>query len=505
MPIVSKPLHKLALAVAMELLAAAGPTFTQVKPVRRAVVGAAEKFLMNKLQQVRALNQYPPRVYEDRMLVVLAFIHTVERGVADRHISPAALRSAARILVQGVVLEEGYQNAVDKFYEQYGAYPPAILTISPTKACNLRCIGCYADSGPTPEKLEWDIVDRIMTEAKTLWGERFFVISGGEPLAYRSQGQGILELAEKHNDCYFLMYTNGTLITDKVADRLARLGNLTPAISVEGWRERTDARRGVGVFDKVVAAQNRLRKVGVPFGISVTATRQNCEEILSDEFLDFCFNEQGALYGWLFQYMPVGRAYTLELMPTPEQRAWMWQRSWEIMRERQVFFPDFWNHGTACDGCLAAGQYIGGGYMYIDWNGDVSPCVFVPYSPINIKEAYARGQTLNDAWAEPFFDSIRNWQRAYAEKQGNWMLPCPNRDHHADLVQMVTEHEPNPIDQNAIDALLDGEYERGLAEYDEAMAKLTDPVWREYYLQLARPDETGITPLPQVFQTPPTR
>jgi MoaA/NifB/PqqE/SkfB family radical SAM enzyme len=484
----------------MEALARTGPTLAQIEPVRRAAVRKAENFMMNRLQNVRATGQYLPHIYEDRVVLGLAFIRTVEHAIAERRVSPSALRKAARILIQGVLLQEGDRQAVARFYEEYGAHPPSFLTISPFGGCNLRCVGCYADSGPGSQKLDWGTVDRIITDTKTLWGGRFFVFSGGEPLAYHSTGKGVLDLAEKHNDCYFLMYTNGTLINDEVADRLAHLGNLTPAISLEGMRERTDTRRGEGVFDKVVAAQNRLRETGVPFGISITATRENCEEILSDEFVDFCFNQQGALYGWIFQYMPIGRSFTLKLMPTPGQRAWMWQRSWEIVRKRQIFLADFWNHGTTSDGCLAAGRYSGGGYLYIDWNGNVNPCVFVPYSPVNINQAYAEGKTLNDVWAEPFFGSIRKWQRAYADGHGNWIMPCPNRDHHADFYRMLVEEEPEPADENAAAALLDPDYHRGLVEYDEAFQSLTEPVWENHYKRPASPGDMGITPLPRIFE-----
>jgi len=69
-------------------------------------------------------------------------------------------------------------------------------------------------------------------------------------------------------------------------------------ISVEGWRERTDERRGKGVFDTVLATMDRLKCDGVPFGISLTGTRHNAEEILSDDFIDF-FMERGALFAWL--------------------------------------------------------------------------------------------------------------------------------------------------------------------------------------------------------------
>jgi MoaA/NifB/PqqE/SkfB family radical SAM enzyme len=187
------------------------------------------------------------------------------------------------------------------------------------------------------------------------------VISGGEPTMWRSQGKGILDLARAHQDNYFLMYTNGTLINETFARELAEVGNITPAISVEGFEKETDARRGEGTHRKIREAFGNLKKAGVPFGISVTATRFNAEQLMSDAFIDTYFEEQGALYGWIFQYMPIGRKFTLDLMVTPEQRAWMYEREQRLIRERKIFMADFWNSGALSDGCISAGR--GGGYV----------------------------------------------------------------------------------------------------------------------------------------------
>ena len=70
---------------------------------------------------------------------------------------------------------------------------------------------------------------------------------------------------------------------------------------------------------------------------------------------------------------------------------------WDIIRQRQIFLADFWNHGILMEGCLAAGRANGGGYFYIDWNGAVSPCVFVPYSPVKVNKVFKEGGNLNDA------------------------------------------------------------------------------------------------------------
>ena len=475
------PIRKTLLDTGTEIIVRSAPLLTKITPVRHASLHAGELFFRYFRNENRPVFVRPPGVISDRADFKHALMHTVDRAAAN--VSPTAMRGLISSLLRTIFIEGGDQKATDRFYAQNGTYPPSFLTISPGKACNLHCEGCYASSGLSGEKLDWTTFDRIITEAKTLWGVRFFVISGGEPLAYRSEGKGILDAAKKHSDCFFLMYTNGTLINEQVAQRLAILGNLTPAISVEGWKETTDKRRGQGVFDKVLNAMEQLRQAGVLFGISLTATRHNTEEILSDEFIDFFFEQQGAIYGWLFHYMPIGRSFTLDLLPTIQQRKWMWQRSWEIIHNKHIFLADFWNHATLSDGCIAAGRTRGGGYLYIDWNGAVSPCVFVPYSPVNVKETFAGGGTLNDIWKEPFFTGIRDWQEGYCQKEGNLLAPCIIRDHHAELRKLISANEPDPTDENARKALLDPEYAKGLVKYGKQYQLLTDQIWRDQYLQ----------------------
>ena len=473
-----------------------GPQFARNPIARKAAVSLAEHWIMDGLKESRSNPKYPAGVNDDRTISSLALLRTVERLFTEYDLADNVSKRMFNVIVKDMMLDSWYSQVSKGFYEQHGEKPPSFLLISPSKACNLQCTGCYADSGPTPEKMPWSMVDRIITEAKTLWGVRMFIISGGEPLSYRSEGKGLLDLAEKHSDCFFMMYTNSTLINDAVAERIARAGNLTPAISLEGWRERTDGRRGVGVYDRVLESMDRLHDAGVPFGISLTATRQNSEEILSDEFVDYIFNEKKALYGWIFQYMPIGRSYTLDLMPTPEQRIWLWHRSWEIMRQKQMFLVDFWNHGTLCEGCLSAGGSDAGGYFYVDWNGAMSPCVFVPYSPVNLKDVYASGGTLQDAWANPFFSDLRNWQRTY--KHGNMLSPCPNRDHHNVLEHLIAKYEPEPTDENARAALMDPDYGKGLMEYSKAYRAMADVVWEKHYVHPTSKPNNHVADLPNL-------
>ena len=430
----------------------------------------------------------PPRVAQDCADIMRALFSSSLRALNRQRVSRPFLRNGIRALMgSNYLYSDELENIYRRFGEKHaGQTPPWTIVISPTKACNLRCTGCYANADEkSAEHLEWDLFDRIITEAKTLWGIRFFTISGGEPFAYRSEGKTLLDMAAKHQDCFFMAYTNGTLIDTEVAGRIAEIGNLTPAISVEGMEAATDKRRGVGVFQRILAAMGNLRKARVPFGISLTATRLNAEEILSDAFIDYFFNEQQATYGWLFQYMPIGRGYTLDLLPTPEQRVWMWRRTWDIIRNREIFIADFWNCGTVSEGCIAGGK----GYLYIDWNGKVMPCVFVPYSTANIRDIYRQGKTLDDVYDLQYFQGIRNWQSDYAlskekpEEIGNWLIPCSFRDHYSIGRELINLCDALPENQDAADALTDEDYQKGMIAYDEALHKAFDPIWEQEYLR----------------------
>ncbi len=479
---------------------ASGPQLVQLVQnpiIRKAAISEIQRMILNWLKETRSDPEKLPGVEDDRAAMGLAIVGSINRALAKNRLSEAYLRTILQILVKVLFIEGGDVEKVDKFTAEYGLRSPSFLLISPGKACNLRCTGCYADSTDQTRALEWSIVDRMVDDAKTLWGDRFFVISGGEPFAYRSEGKGIVDLVEKHPDCFFMAYTNATLIDEAVSQRLSKAGNLMLCISVEGWKQRTDERRGAGVYDRILNAMSLLRRDGVPFGISLTGTRNNAEEILTEDFIDF-FIEQGALLAWLFQYMPIGRAFTLDLMVTPQQRAWMWRQSWEIVRKKRFFIADFWNHGTTCDGCLSAGGHGNGGYFYVDWNGAISPCVFMPYSPVNIHDVYANGGTLNDVWEQPFFQALRQWQLDYKQQKRNGLAPCPNRDHHEELEQLLRRYEPEPIDANAAETITDPNYTSGLVAYNRQFEAITGGIWQNHYVHRSGKLDGSIADLPDV-------
>lgn len=313
---------------------------------------------------------------------------------------------------------------------------PHFILVDPTSACNLRCDGCWAGAYPRHDVLPLELLDRLLREAKEL-GIYWIVMSGGEPFLYPH----LFELAGRHPDMAFMLFTNGTLISNEIADRLAEVGNISPALSLEGWQERTDRRRGHGVFSRVVEAMERLRSRGLVFGVSLTATAENFEEITSDDFVDFLV-ARGARYGWIFHYIPIGRNPRPSLMLTPEQRAYMAERIPFIRTHWPLAVADFWNDGDLTGGCIAGGRR----YFHITASGAVQPCAFVHFSTDNIKD-----KNLVDILQSPLFAAFQKRQPF----SSNYLRPCPIIDVPEALQAIVSESGARPTHPGAEDVLQD--------------------------------------------------
>jgi len=406
-------------------------------------------------------------------------IKNLDRGI----ISKEYLKKVAEILGRGIWGESSRsREATQGYREKYGINPPAFCTISPTQKCNLNCAGCYAASNArTLASLPYSLVQRLVREMRDICGASFIVLSGGEPFLWKDGGKDLLSLAEEFNDMFFLVYTNGLLLDDSMSKKLLQLGNITPAISVEGYEAETDRRRGKGVFQKILADIDNLKKYGVGFGVSVTATKENLPVLLEDKFYEYWFDEVGATYTWMFQLMPIGRAKdTMHLVLSPEERLQLLTR-WEgLLFKRGYFIADFWNSGAASRGCIAYGRPDG--YFYVDWNGNIMPCVFVPYYKHNLYELYENGQTIEEALMSGYFKRGRQWQNEFgylSSPPGNFFAPCSIRDNHKYFREKILTGDIKPEDEHARAALEDPEYYQKMAEFDEKIHQLTEPLWRE--------------------------
>ena len=147
--------------------------------------------------------------------------------------------------------------------------------------CNLTCTHCLNSSGPhNPwlKSLDTDMVVRYIKEGAQL-GIKEIYYTGGEPFLHTDM---LLLIARALEVAPTTVLTNGTLITDQVADHLAALAKNSPysleiRISIDDVDpEKNDRVRGKGAFAKAVRALRLLYSRGLlPI---VTAT-----EILRDE------------------------------------------------------------------------------------------------------------------------------------------------------------------------------------------------------------------------------
>lgn len=309
-----------------------------------------------------------------------------------------------------------------RYCAKYGENPPFFLLISPSMACDLRCPGCYAWKYPKDQSLSYEKVREILTEARDEMGIHFIAISGGEPTYWPH----LEEMAAEFDDMFFMVYTHGQRIDDAMAKRFAALGNVYPAISVEGTAEFTDARRGPGAHEKILAAMDRLRDNGVLFGYSLTHTRKNHDASCSPEFMDQMI-EHGAAFGWVFQYIPIGRDPDMSLVPTGLQRVERRDRILAARKTKPLLVFDFWNDGDAVDGCIAWGRR----YAHVTARGYVEPCVFVHFAKDSVHDK-SLGECLRSA---PFRE-----MRAKAPFHEDRRRPCPQIDHPHLLRDLVAKH-----------------------------------------------------------------
>jgi len=388
-------------------------------------------------------------------------------------LSPHCLKKVGRVLfINGLLRSSALRM---QFTKKYGFSPPFTILISPTMQCNLKCVGCYSGRYTREKGLSSELIDRVVTEAEEM-GIRFIVFSGGEPLIRKTD---LFPLIEKHADTYFMFYTNGTLIDDGVADELYRLGNAGAIISLEGFEQATNARRGKGVYRQVMDAMDRLKMRGVPFGTSLTVTSKNLEELTSDEFFQQLYNK-GVMVVWFFLFMPVGKDPDVSLMPSPEQRDSLRRRGSGLRDRFPIFIADFWNDAPYVGGCIAGGT----NYVHINSNGDVEPCVFTHVAVDSIVN-----KSLADCLGSEFFTTIRSKQ-PYSD---NLLTPCMIIDNPDVFREVVRKCRAYPTHDGADDVLTKIRDE--LDDYGRRVRALYDPIWErektEYGCEGAREFAAG--------------
>ncbi|KOF56533.1 MULTISPECIES: radical SAM protein [Clostridium] len=347
----------------------------------------------------------------------------------------------------------------DKYLNDENIKIPFVILLSPSMRCNLKCTGCYAGNYSKKDDIPFKEVDRIIEEARNL-GTYFFIILGGEPFI----NNYMLDIYQKYNDCMFVPFTNGTLFTENLADKIQKLGNVAPMFSLEGFEKETDARRGKGTFNKVMHGMDLLRKRGIVFGVSSATSTHNFETVSSKKFIQMLI-DKGSKISWYFIYMPVGVGVDVKNMLTPTQRIELGRRTREIRTTMPYFCIDFFNDAPYVGGCIA-GKY----YCHINAKEDVEPCIFSHFSSFNVKN-----QPLLDAFKTPYFKELRKRQ----PYNKNLLMPCMMIDNPTVVREVVKKTNAKPTDESANNMISNPEFMKELDELAANFKPAAEKAWKK--------------------------
>ncbi len=281
-------------------------------------------------------------------------------------------------------------RAVNRFKRRVAAGDrfPAFVFISVTNQCNLHCQGCWVTKTDPPQALAPEVIDNIISESKAK-GSFFFGILGGEPLLYK----GLFDVLGRHPDCYFQVFTNGTLLTDEVAREMRRLGNVTPLISVEGLEDVSDERRGgSNVFGQTVAGLRRCKENRLIAGVATSVCGSNFRDLVTAKFIDDVAR-MGALYVWYYIYRPVGYAPTPELALSREQIRQLRRFIVDIRLTAPVIVVDaYWDHEGR--GLCPAATGIS---HHISPAGYIEPCPPIQFARDRVGDGTQLAAIFNDS------------------------------------------------------------------------------------------------------------
>lgn len=293
---------------------------------------------------------------------------------------------------------------------------PPVMIMSITNRCNLKCKGCYALAQKRNKKKEMPAgrISLLFGEAEEL-GTRIVMLAGGEPLIR----EDILRLAAKHKNVIFPVFTNGTLLKDEKLDFFKENKNMIPILSIEGSNHKTDIRRGNGTYEKITDVADTLKKNKQFYGLSITLTKENFEEVTNENFLK-SFHNKGCKLFFFVEYVP-NNEFEMQKCISPSQKKKLPEILENLRNQQKALYVALPGEEDQYGGCLAAGR----GFVHISSTGDLEPCPFAPYSDVNVMD-----MSLRSALKSSFLNKLRNEHGQLKESIGgctlwenkNWVL-----------------------------------------------------------------------------------
>lgn len=273
------------------------------------------------------------------------------------------------------------------------------LDLELTKKCNLRCIYCYADGGrPNPNELTTGEICRVLDEARNL-GAKKVTFTGGEPLIH----DGFFKIAEYAHEAglQILLYTNGTLIDQGVAERIAEL-RIFPCVKLDAIEAGIqDTLAGVeGAFVRIMEGIDNLMKVGYGERYQININTVICSENIENLPELWEWARRNNIQPSFLRLGPKGRARGSDLAVSTSELKGLFERLSKIDRG----YGEEWEPTTPFCGRGCNKQYIS---CYVGSQGFVQPCTGVDIHAGNIRE-----ESLEEILASSeVFKIARNMER----------------------------------------------------------------------------------------------
>ena len=289
---------------------------------------------------------------------------------------------------------------------------PLVLSWNVTRKCNLKCSHCYINAAKEElhNELTTEEGKRLMDQISEV-SRPLLILSGGEPLLRND----IYELIQYGTTKGFRMGlgSNGSLLDDTVARKLADAGVKTVSISLDSRiPEKHDDFRGVtGSWQKAIEAIKALKKNRILVQVNTTVTQQNCPEV--DDIMSLT-EQLGVENFHLFFLVPTGRGTRLADISAAMYeniiKSTFAKSARHKLNVRPSCAPQFMR--VAKDMHLDMRQWIRGClaglyYCRVYPNGDVTPCPYLP-----IKLGNTREKTFSEIWFNsPIMKDLRDFSK----------------------------------------------------------------------------------------------
>ncbi len=239
------------------------------------------------------------------------------------------------------------------------------VSFEATRACNLRCKHCYANAGEAlTDELSLEEIYALIDQLADV-GVLNITFTGGEPLLHPHLFE-MMEYARK-KPLSVTLFTNATLITPAVAQKLRELSVIRVNVSIDGPdSESHDQFRGMeGAFEKTIRGVKLLKEAGLTIHASTSLTRMNYRKV--KEMLKL-LKELGVEDSKLWPPTFSGRGNDKEVFITPEEFREVMKAMREFSSEEGKEKEEF-RYSKSMENCG-----VGWSALVIKCNGAVTPC-----------------------------------------------------------------------------------------------------------------------------------